>query len=256
MAVENGRSDKREVVFEAAARLFMANGYMSTTMDDVAAAVSLNKGTLYYYYQGKASILFDIVYRLEEGRLAIARSKPFKKGAGSVAASLREFVEDTATYILDNPVSSRITVQESPFLDMWLNDEQLAQLRACHDEYHSFLVDMIEAGMAAGELMVGNASVMAQGITGALSWMPRWFRSRGPLSKSEVAAQLTEMLINGIVTGKKSRPPAPARAPKVQLQSADIADAPSGAKKRPQPRRREKASTRRARAAEINKELI
>ncbi len=255
MAVEKGKSDKREVVFEAAARLFMANGYMSTTMDDVAEAVSLNKGTLYYYYRGKASILFDIVYRLEEGRLAMARSKPFNKGEGGVAASLREFVEDTANYILDNPISSRIATQEAPFLDMWLNEEQLAQLRSCHDEYHAFLVEMIEAGMNSGELMVGNASVMAQGITGALSWMPRWFRSKGALSKSEVAAQLTEMLINGVVTGKKARASAPRKAPKAQNSGSPAAHAEVEMKKLAQPRRRVKASRRRARAAEINKEL-
>jgi AcrR family transcriptional regulator len=225
-------------------------------MDDVAAAVGLNKGTLYYYYQGKASIPFDIVYRLEEGRLAIAREKPFHKSEGPVAVALREFIEDTANYILDNPVSSRIATQESPFLDMWLDEEQLTQLRSCHDEYHAFLVELIEAGITSGELGGGNPSVMAQGITGALSWMPRWFRSKGPLSKVEVAAQLTEMLINGIVSGEKPRISAPARAPKVEGRGAGTASARSEAKKRSQPRRREKASTRRARAAEINKELI
>lgn len=255
MAVENGRSDKREVVFEAAARLFMANGYMSTTMDDVAAAVSLNKGTLYYYYQGKASILFDIMYRLEEGRLAIARSKPFKKDGGRIALALREFIEDTANYILDNPVSSRIAMQESPFLDMWLNDEQLTQLRACHDEYHAFLVDMIDAGIASGELTPGNPSVTAQGITGALSWTPRWFRSKGPLSKAEVAEQLTEMLVNGVTVATKARPSAPKRAPREERAATDTGKAQVEPKKRAQPRRRPKANTRRARAAEINKEL-
>lgn len=257
MAAENVRGDKREVVFEAAARLFMANGYMSTTMDDVAAAVSLNKGTLYYYYSGKASILFDIMYRLEEGRLAIARAKPFKKGGSSIALSLREFIEDTANYILDNPVSARIAMQESSFLDMWLNDEQLTQLRGCHDEYHAFLVDMIEAGMANGELTPGNASVTAQGITGALSWMPRWFRSKGPLSKGEVARQLTEMLVSGVLTAAVPVPSAPARASKQSKGAAasDIENAPMERVKRVEVRRRPKATTRRARAAEINKEV-
>lgn len=256
MAVENGKSDKREVVFEAAARLFMANGYMSTTMDDVAAAVSLNKGTLYYYYQGKAAILFDIVYRLEEGRLAIARSKPFNKVGGSVLASLREFVEDTANYILDNPVSSRIGIQEAPFLDMWLNDEQLSMLQACHEEYYGYLVDMIEEGVANGELTPGHPTVLAQGITGALSSLPRWFRSSGPLSKNEVAAQLTEMLINGLVAVKKPHALPPVRTSKAKTRStADIADAGPVTKVRVKPSRRVKSSTRRARAAAIHKDL-
>lgn len=255
MAAENGRSDKREVVFEAAARLFMANGYMSTTMDDVAAAVSLNKGTLYYYYQGKASILFDIVFRLEEGRLEIARGKPLDQ-AGKVVDALREFVEDTANYILDHPVSSRIAMQEAPFLDMWLNDEQLTQLRACHDEYHAFLVNMIELGMAKGELRPGNASVMAQGITGALSWSPRWFRTKGPLTKEEVALQLTDMLINGVLVGKAAGKATAARTRTAAVASSgETTEAKPTPKKRAPARRREKATTRRARAAAINKDL-
>lgn len=256
MAIEPVKSDKKEAVFEAAARLFMANGYMSTTMDDVAAAVSLNKGTLYYYYQGKASILFDIVYRLEEKRLNIARGKPFNKLGGKTAFALREFIEDTANHILDNLVSSRIAMQESPFLDMWLNDEQLGMLRACHDEYHARLVELIEAGIEQGDLIPGNASVMAQGITGALSWMPRWFRAKGPLSKAEVAAQLTGLLTEGLFVRGKGKADNPVtlgkqKAGRTKAAEDNVLQAPL----RTPLRRRGKATTRRARAAEINKDL-
>ena len=119
MAKSPGRTDRKTEVLNAAAGLFVANVYMSTTMDDIATAVSLNKGTLYYYYDSKASILFDIVNRLEQGRVEAARALAAELGR---ERTLREFIEDSAVYIMDHPrllrhVADYAEVRRVPMLE-------------------------------------------------------------------------------------------------------------------------------------------
>ncbi|WP_297854953.1 TetR/AcrR family transcriptional regulator [Elioraea sp.] len=63
---------KRRQVMEAAARLFMAQGYGATSMDAIAREAGVSKATLYAYFQGKdalfAAIVGEACERHAEGR--------------------------------------------------------------------------------------------------------------------------------------------------------------------------------------------
>lgn len=63
---------KRRQVVEAAARLFMAQGYGATSMDAIAREAGVSKATLYAYFPGKdtlfAAIVGEACEREAEGR--------------------------------------------------------------------------------------------------------------------------------------------------------------------------------------------
>lgn len=48
---------RRTTLIEAAGKLFVEKGYEATTMDEIAAAASFAKGTLYHYFTNKAELL-------------------------------------------------------------------------------------------------------------------------------------------------------------------------------------------------------
>src|SRR5690606_12848613 len=52
---------RRRDILRAAARVFTANGYFATTMDQIAQELGLTKGVVYYYFRSKEEILFEIV---------------------------------------------------------------------------------------------------------------------------------------------------------------------------------------------------
>lgn len=195
------KGDRREEVLNAATMLFVANGYAATTMDDIAHAVSLNKGTLYYYYNNKASILFDIIHQIEEGRLQLARMRPTDLDPRE---ALTLFIEETAIYILANPIRSRISMQESPFLELWLTKEQLDALRQCHEEFQAHLLKPIAKGIKMGVFANLDPRVMTESINGTLAWLPRWFSPKGRLSTEEIARQISKLVINGLEARPKS----------------------------------------------------
>lgn len=48
---------RRAALVEAAGRLFVEKGLQATTMDEIAAAANVAKGTLYHYFASKADLL-------------------------------------------------------------------------------------------------------------------------------------------------------------------------------------------------------
>src|SRR5438128_12691346 len=64
MARRNGvAADRGEEVYSAALRLFREKGYHATSMQDIAAAVGLYKGSLYHYIGGKEELLVRVFER-------------------------------------------------------------------------------------------------------------------------------------------------------------------------------------------------
>ncbi len=50
---------KRRAVIRESGRIFSRRGYHNTSLDDVAKALNVSKGTLYNYVQDKEDILFE-----------------------------------------------------------------------------------------------------------------------------------------------------------------------------------------------------
>ncbi|MDZ7794132.1 MAG: TetR/AcrR family transcriptional regulator [Spirochaetia bacterium] len=70
--------DNRQRILEAATDLFIQQGAQDTSLAEIAQALNISKGTLYYYYSSKAELIFDVtdVYmqELTEGLLDWVKS--------------------------------------------------------------------------------------------------------------------------------------------------------------------------------------
>jgi AcrR family transcriptional regulator len=76
---EDRRTQRRQAIVEAAARIFAEAGYDDTEMERVAAETGIAKGTLYLYFNGKRELFFACV----------------DKGMGELQASIREAADAT-----------------------------------------------------------------------------------------------------------------------------------------------------------------
>lgn len=64
---------KKEAVLEAGKRLFMEQGILQTSMEQIAEAVPVSKMTIYNYYQSKEGLLDHVVDRMVEELMALYR---------------------------------------------------------------------------------------------------------------------------------------------------------------------------------------
>src|SRR5262245_37990784 len=67
---ETRASRKRRQVIEAGRKLFFANGFDVTSMDDVAREAGVSKATLYSYFESKERLFSDVVAELRRNLAA------------------------------------------------------------------------------------------------------------------------------------------------------------------------------------------
>lgn len=152
---------------DAAFRVFAQQGYRSTRLDDVAEAVGMTKGAIYYYFDGKEDLLRRAVqgrHRAIFGELAGALEAEGGPATARIRLVLRKLWQHwmepgwgLAVRLMMGEVS-----QEFPALFREWAEE--GPLRA-----RSLVRDLIEEGRAAGEFRADvDAEVAARLITSGL----------------------------------------------------------------------------------------
>jgi hypothetical protein len=59
--------------------------------------------------------------------------------------------------------------------------------------------------MRTGEFVSGEAALVARAMLGALNWSVQWFRPDGPMTAEEIAEELADYLIRGLLAKPDAR---------------------------------------------------
>jgi AcrR family transcriptional regulator len=211
------RRDRRQELLTAASHLFVTQGYHATSMDDIAKVMRLNKGTLYYYYESKANLLFDILLRVNRRYLEAVK---VRDPGLSPADAVRSHIETTVKYVLENLDDTRLNQQEFPFLDRSLSRDQANLLKDLFREIESYQKKLVSEAIESGQFRDVEPRVIAEMISGMVSWLPRWFKIGGKYSVDDVAAGYSGALVDGLLAGPAGRQQAPVRRRKAKGQVA------------------------------------
>jgi AcrR family transcriptional regulator len=91
---------RRSEVLNAAVNLFYERGYSATTIGDIADAVNLLKGSLYYYARSKQELLYEIINQVHEVAVDISNhvvSEPAEDSAEQLTTIIRRMVRFSLT---------------------------------------------------------------------------------------------------------------------------------------------------------------
>jgi AcrR family transcriptional regulator len=177
----------------AAARLFSERGYHGTSMQDLAEALGLQRGSLYAHIGSKQELLFGVVDQgadrfLERGREALGLRAP---ASTRLRALLSAHVE-TAIEHLD---SATVFLNEWRYLDPELREV----IGAKRDRYEEMVRSIIRDGMVSGEFRTdADVAFAARLVLSAGNWTYTWFRPEGELGPTEIGQRFTELLIRGL----------------------------------------------------------
>jgi AcrR family transcriptional regulator len=93
---------RREEILDAAQRLFREQGVASTTIDHVAAAADVAKGTVYLHFASKQVLLAALGERFAEKHLACIKTALAAKSEQDWAGKLAAWAEASVTFYLDS----------------------------------------------------------------------------------------------------------------------------------------------------------
>jgi AcrR family transcriptional regulator len=89
---------RREQILDAAARVFTEKGPSAATMDEVAAAAGVAKGTLYLYFESKERLLLGLGNRYTEELVRRSRDLLEGNNSGSILERLDGFLEEITDF--------------------------------------------------------------------------------------------------------------------------------------------------------------
>lgn len=187
------RAGPRELIFEAATRLFGERGYTGTTMRDIAKTVGILPGSLYAHIQSKDAVLLEIV----EGGVDRFNSAADRVGdlALPPGEALHAVIREHLRIVAENPQRTLVVFHQWRFLD----EPHRTRLRTKRRHYEEFFTHTVQAGVVDEEFDADlDVKVAVLGILGALNWTPEWYSPEGSASPEQIADALAASLLNGL----------------------------------------------------------
>ncbi len=186
----DGGTDRQRQVLKAAADIFRRKGYDATSLQDIADAVGIQKGSLYHYIDTKVDLLFAIIKDTHDRtRKGTARWKTLD---GDALAKLRAFVEDHARVSMRYGRSTSIYFRDARALTRARRDE----IMAARDEYEGALRSLIEQAQAEGSVNAKLDPRLATfAVFGMINWLYQWYRPSGALSQDTIARSLADQAL-------------------------------------------------------------
>lgn len=185
--------NKREEILEAAASLFRHQGFDGTSMQDIASAVGMLKGSLYYHFSSKEEILYEVVCKGINWLLAGA--EPIARSGQSPMQKMRQLVERHARHLMENNDSIVIFSQENNKLSPQHRQVYLAR----RDRYEAIMREVLEEGMRTGEFAPADARLLVKAILGMLNWLIQWYRPTGRLSPDEIVQFFSNLVCDRLL---------------------------------------------------------
>jgi AcrR family transcriptional regulator len=184
----------KELIMAVASALFREKGYDRTSLEDIAAGLSVTKPSLYYHFSSKEDILLECV---ASGYIHFQRKIAETDDARLPGrARVRIFMEAYVDLIQDT-VLSMVVADERV-----MSDAGKAKSRNYKRMLNRDLLDRIEAGCKDGSLRVQDPRIAAFGIFGMINWMTHWQAGALNMSPEAVAEQFVSLVLEGIGTGQ------------------------------------------------------
>jgi AcrR family transcriptional regulator len=181
-------------LLDVAAEVFHRRGYAAATVRDIADALGILKGSLYYYIDTKEDLLFllltgvqDDVERLRLETAAQPDLSPLER--------LDFYVRRQAEYNMRNLVRISVFLHD---LDR-LSEPRRAQVLARRRVHHAYVEDLIVQAQALGLVRPGrDPTVLRHCIFASIVWTYRWYRQSGPSRPAEVAELCARFALHGL----------------------------------------------------------
>jgi TetR/AcrR family transcriptional regulator, cholesterol catabolism regulator len=188
-----GRRREREI-YQAAIAIFYRRGYADTTIEEIAEAVGILKGSLYHYIDTKEDLLFGILrdVHVEVDKLL---SGAREREDLSPVERLLEYVRRQATYNAKN--IEKITVYYHDLNQLSPDRaEEIATLRRAHERY---VIDMIGDAQRDGEIDPAfDPALVAAQVFASVGWLYTWYRPGRSVAAGKLAEFIVEFLRRGL----------------------------------------------------------
>jgi AcrR family transcriptional regulator len=196
-SVSADAASKNEKIFSEAVRIFREKGYHATSVQDIADAVGLQKGSLYHYISSKEELLFKI----------------FERSTGALTQELETIVasNDPPPEKLHRAIEAHLTAlcEQLDIYSVYLSERRVlsgrthSKVRAEGERHARLLEQIITLGIATKDFRAVDSKMTAHAILGMCNWLYQWYSPAGRLKPHEIAQIFSDLIVGGLARGHK-----------------------------------------------------
>jgi len=187
---------KRIEILRAAAAIFRRRGYHGASVDQIANALNMAPGNLYYYFRNKEEILFACHdYSLD---VLLGLMSEVETDSSPPDEKLRRLILAFIHMMLDELQGTALTLDLQA-----LSPPLLKRIIAKRDRFDHGMREIIQQGIDQGLFRPGDPKMIGFAMMGAVNWITKWFDPEGPMTSEEIGQRFADYLVGGLL---KSEP--------------------------------------------------
>jgi AcrR family transcriptional regulator len=196
-----GYDAQRETILAQAAELFARQGFVGTSMNEVATACGMSKPALYHYVRDKSQLLFEIatthVARLhaliDEVDEQSKNGDAVRPPAVDATAHVRRLIERFVLEYAGARHAHRVLTEDVKFLEP---ADQARVLELQRQVVNSFAnaIAQVRPELVAADLH----KPLAMLLFGMMNWMFTWLQPDGKLSHADMAPVVADLFLGGL----------------------------------------------------------
>ena len=187
----SGSDIKVTAIANTAARLFSTKGFVETSMEDVAAAAKISKGSIYYYFINKCDILDHILSTFMDRVL---------ENAGHDLRKIDDPEERIRIMILRHVK----TYTENMYLAKTLTREarnlpaaRHRKIKAKEREYFQIVFDALSSYLNDNRDK-DRLTVLTFNLLGMCNWLYSWYDPKKSIDPEQLARLIFDTFMNGL----------------------------------------------------------
>jgi AcrR family transcriptional regulator len=185
-------TDRRTDILKSAAAAFRRRGYHGASVDEIASALNMTKGNLYYYFANKEEILFAChEYSLDK---LLALMEEVHADTATPEIKLRRLVLAFVHTILDDLHGTALTLDPEA-----LSPPLLKRVIAKRDQFDHGIRDIIQQGIDQGVFRPGDPKMIEFAMMGAVNWISKWFDPAGTQTSDQIGDAFADYLVGGLL---------------------------------------------------------
>src|SRR5580658_3947575 len=193
------RFDRRLAeILTHATEVFCEKGYEGASMRDLSRASGMSLAGLYYYFESKERLLFLI--QKHTFTTIVQRLKARLEGVNDPEKRIRIFILNHLEYFLAHPASMKVLTHEAEALKNGFASE----IAAIKREYYRICVGLLDELKSERGLQF-STRIAVLSLFGMMNWIYTWHNSRVDADAGELANEMSDIFLRGVMAGGKSR---------------------------------------------------
>ena len=181
---------RREELTREAARLFAERGFHGTSMDALAQALGVQKGSLYSLTGSKQELLFET---MRGGANAFHAALDAVQEDATAVERVREALRGHLRVVAEQLDVATVFTREWRYLEGAYRDGIVAERRRYEERWHGLLRDGVESGDLRTDLDIGATTLL---VLSAANWAYTWLEPGR--NTDALADRFTAILVDGM----------------------------------------------------------